>query len=216
MRWILFLFVFASCSWGCGQFSSESQNNEQPLDRLEKIFKDSLLLSKWRSPCNQTIDFESFVRFVKEENRYYWDSITKPDYWTDSEYCDDVFWQTHMQLKNPDYLEFNEVLQKPCINWALKEQRLKSIEDLKKYTIFSAFIKKTDFKHYPSAQEVNLDLLKELRVKYGKSPDKAIGFSKKKDGRKYTAVCYYFMNGYFVDEMSKKLELLQRNQLIIK
>ncbi len=205
MRWILLLFVFVAGSGGCRQFSSESQNNEQLLNRLEKIFKDSLLLSKWSDPCNQTIDFENFVRFVKEENRYYWDTISKPDYWTDSEYCDDVFWQSHMQLKNPDYIEFNEVLPKPCLNWALKEQKLESIEDLKKYTFFSELIKRTDFKYYPSIQEVDLDLLKELRAKYSQSPNKAIGFSKKKNGIKYTAVCYYFMNGFFVDEMSRKL-----------
>ena len=58
---------------------------------------------------------------------------------------------------------------------------------------------------FPDIQIVGPDLLKGLILKYGKYPDKAIDFSKEKDGRKYTAVCYYFMNGSIVEEMGKKL-----------
>ncbi len=201
---LLLCLIFYTCS-----------NNEEQDKTTYGIFNADALPSwvsePWKGNTSASkryqVDIDALIKQINIDYYNFRDSTPKPVFWTDSDYCDHVYFYNNQLLKNPTYNFFNTTISPSYLNKYLERERINSASRfLKRRNQMITFLLSYELAQFRSSVEIDKAVMKKLEEKYAKNAEVCLDWINKKNNIYMVPVCYLTMNISIIQQLKEKLE----------
>ncbi len=153
------------------------------------------------------IDIDVLIKQVYRDYQNFRDATPKPVFWTDSDYCDHVYFYNHKTLNNPSYNSFASTMGVSYLSEYMQKEKIGNLSKFSKYkNKMISFLLTYELASFHSSMEIDHGVLKKLEKKYAMNAEKCLDWIGKKNHIPMVPVCYFTMNASILRQIKENLE----------